>query len=351
MRYPGAKSGLAPLIGTLIRAAASHPRIGNIDLLVEPFAGGASTSLRLVGDGTVDRILLADGDPLVAAFWQIAAQQPQQLISRMRDEHAEYVQHGGSSALARWDYWRQWQPRPGQRPATTRFESAVKCLFLNRTTFSGILHGRAGPIGGRRQESPYPIGCRYNPETLADRISYVGHLYSTHRLVDVWCADWRTTLQEVASAYKALVPNRVVAYLDPPYIEKSTKLYSVSFDPAGSSQRQFPHERLAEHLVQRMRYRWVLSYDAHPALLDSPMLYARNRMDPSPEDKGDGVRQWRISKRIVELSYSASASRSRWNSPELLLTTLPRSIIPVDKSFAMPQAPGEPARPSLSEEH
>jgi DNA adenine methylase len=311
LRYPGAKSGLAPLIGTLIRAAASHPRVGSIDLLVEPFAGGASTSLRLVGDGTVERILLADGDPLVAAFWQVAAQEPQQLIARMHEEHTEYVQHGGTSALARWDYWRQWQPNTGQRTASARLESAVKCLFLNRTTFSGILHGRAGPIGGRRQESAYGIGCRYNPNALADRISYIGHLYDTHRLVDVWCADWRTTLQEVASAYKALVPDRVVAYLDPPYVEKSTKLYSMSFDPAGSGGGQFPHERLAEHLVRRMRYRWVLSYDAHPALLDSTMLYARNRMDPDPDDKRDGVRQWRISKRIVELSYSASASRTR----------------------------------------
>jgi hypothetical protein len=48
--------------------------------------------------------------------------------------------------LERWDHWRAWRPaRPTDR------DIAMKCLFLNRTTFSGILHGRAGPIGGRRQ--------------------------------------------------------------------------------------------------------------------------------------------------------------------------------------------------------
>jgi hypothetical protein len=43
---------------------------------------------------------------------------------------------------------------------------AVKCLFLNRTTFSGILHGRAGPMGGRKQQSDYKIDCRFNKDGL-----------------------------------------------------------------------------------------------------------------------------------------------------------------------------------------
>jgi DNA adenine methylase len=147
LRYPGAKSGLANVIADLITSASR--RLGAPELFVEPFAGGASTALRLAGVGAVRRVLLADADPLVATFWKVAAADTDWLIDRMMDE---------AVTLERWDHWRVWQPRgPDDR------ELAVKCLFLNRTTFSGILHGRAGPIGGRKQESSYKIDCRAAP--------------------------------------------------------------------------------------------------------------------------------------------------------------------------------------------
>ncbi|MEX2374048.1 MAG: DNA adenine methylase [Dehalococcoidia bacterium] len=335
LRYPGAKTGLANLIGTLITAATESTQVQRVDLLVEPFAGGASTSLRLVGQGTVGRVLLADADPLVAAFWQVAASRASDLIARMHEEPV---------TLDRWDYWRSWAPRPGTAAATARFEAAVKCLFLNRTTFSGILHGRAGPVGGRTQNSDYDIGCRFNKDALAGRISYVGHLYDTRRLVDVWCLDWQSTLDKVASVYKTLVPNHVVAYIDPPYLEKSTKLYQTSFDPAGGYATpptrdlgwtsRLQHERLADYLNRNAQYRWVLSYDNHPALLRSGLLYSRDRMSPSREAKAlAGVREWRISKRIVSLRYTAAARNGRGAAEELLMTTMPPATVPMNDEF------------------
>ena len=332
LRYPGAKTGLSNLIGTMIRAAAQSTQVERVDLLVEPFAGGASTSLRLVGRGIVGRVLLADADPLVAAFWQVAAAETDALIARMHEEPV---------TLDRWDYWRSWAPSCGTSAATARFEAAVKCLFLNRTTFSGILHGRAGPIGGRAQDSEYDISCRYNKDTLAERISYVGHLYDTRRLIDVWCLDWQATLDRVASVYKTLVPNHVVAYVDPPYLEKSSKLYQTSFDPTGGYatpptrdlgwNSRIQHERLADYLNRSARYRWVLSYDNHPALLKSKLLYSRDRMTPSSETKRSaGVREWRISKRVVSLRYTAAARQGRGAAEELLMTTLPPATVPTN---------------------
>jgi DNA adenine methylase len=87
----------------------------------------------------------------------------------------------------------------------------MKCLFLNRTTFSGILHGRAGPIGGRRQTGPYKIDCRFNKVTLEARLRFIGDLYNANRLVDVWRKDWRKTLRDIAEWYPQLLPNRVIA--------------------------------------------------------------------------------------------------------------------------------------------
>ncbi len=153
LRYPGAKSGLASAISHLVKMASAS--IGRPHLFVEPFAGGASTALRLAGAGVVDRVLLADADPLVARFWQVAAANTDWLIDRMWSEPV---------TLERWDYWRSWTP--------TRADDcnvAMKCLFLNRTTFSGILHGRAGPIGGRQQTSQYAIDCRFNKQALEQR--------------------------------------------------------------------------------------------------------------------------------------------------------------------------------------
>lgn len=341
LRYPGAKSALAPTISRLVESAKTSAQVGNVDLLVEPFAGGASVGLRLVGSGVVDRVLLADADPVVAAFWQVAAEDTRWLIGRARDEWARFVAKGGTTAVDRWDHWRRWTPTAGVRAQTSRREAAVKALFLNRTTFSGILHGRAGPIGGRGQKSAHGIGCRWNPDALEQRLAFVGHLYDTNRLVDVWCMDWRVTLDGVASAYKQLLPSRVVAYLDPPYVEKSAKLYQRSFDPHGGYAAapvedlhwgdRLMHERLAEYLRTKAQFRWVLSYDNHGSLTSAPCLYAHDRMSPSARDRADlGVKRWTISKRLVSTRYSASTHNGRGPADELLLTTLPPATVPSD---------------------
>jgi DNA adenine methylase len=347
LRYPGAKSALAPTIARLITAAKQSRDVPEINLLVEPFAGGASASLRMIGDGTVDRILLADADPLVTALWQSASDDTEQLVDRMHDEWERYVRVGGSTAVERWDYWRSWNPSPNMTQRNRRLTAAMKCLFLNRTTFSGILHGMAGPIGGRAQTSDYPIGCRWNPDAIAERLRYVGYLYQAGRLVDVWRKDWRQTLNDVPEHYPQLLPSRVVAYLDPPYMEKSSVLYRTSFDPRGGYGgdgvgRARPsdatlHLTLAEYLRTKAQFRWLLSYDNQPMLTQSRWLYAHNRMTPSEADRELlGVRRWRISKRLVTARYTAAGRVGKRSAEELLITTLPPANIPLDERLRLP---------------
>ncbi|WP_411071012.1 DNA adenine methylase [Streptomyces sp. cmx-4-25] len=345
LRYPGAKSSLAPVISRVITSAKQSREVPEVNLLVEPFAGGASASLRSIGEGIVDRILLADADPLVTAFWQAAAADTEQLIDRMHEEWKRYVRDGGASAVSRWDYWRAWSPRPAMTSQDRRLSMATQCLFLNRTTFSGILHGKAGPIGGRAQTSNYPIGCRWNPDALAERLRYVGHLYDIGRLVDVWCKDWRRTLDDVPEHYPQLLPSRVVAYLDPPYIEKSSLLYRTSFDPRGGygggssvgTSADPLHLSLASYLRTRAQFRWLLSYDNHPMLMQSKWLYAQSRMTPSEVDRETlGVRQWRITKRLVATRYSAAGRSGKRSAEELLITTLPPATVPLDEQLRLP---------------
>ena len=185
LRYPGSKRKMLPAIRQLIDGNIPHP-----ELFVEPFCGGASVSLGLLELDAVQRVLLADLDPLVAAFWQEATRDADGLIKEIRSLDVTVEQ---------WDYWRRARPRSIR-------QLAVKCLFLNRTTFSGILGGHAGPIGGRTQSSGYTIDCRFNKDALAERILNVKRLHDEGRIAGVLSSGWQQTMHR-ANGYAALNDN------------------------------------------------------------------------------------------------------------------------------------------------
>jgi DNA adenine methylase len=141
------------------------------------------------------------------------------------------------------------------------------------------------------------LGCGpASKAALEKRLRLVGDLYAANRLADVWSKDWQSTLQDVAEWYPQLLPNKLVAYLDPPYWDKSPRLYMTSFDPAGGyaaalttqGQNEWAvgkaHYRLAEYLRRQAQVRWILSYDNHPDLTSDRGLYASGRMTPSADE-------------------------------------------------------------------
>jgi DNA adenine methylase len=276
LRYPGAKRQLVPVIEELIKANVPPPR-----LLIEPFCGGATTTLRLLGADVVAHGILSDIDPLVSAFWYTAAFDARWLLAAMREE---------TVSVSRWDWWRGYDPR-------RRRDQAMKCLFLNRTTFSGILHGRAGPIGGRAQSSDYTIDCRYGLDGLERRIQAVADLASTGRLLDVWNVGWRTALRRIPARFADLDAREIVVYLDPPYVDKARWLYEWSFDSA-------EHAKLAAVLSAGTPYSWLLSYDDTEAIRD---LYTGR--------PGQTLLH-------VPHRYTAAGSETRTVKDELLVTDL-----------------------------
>lgn len=334
LRYPGAKSNLAPVIGEIVARATAA--IGRPELLVEPFAGGASTSLYLLDRNLVDRVLLSDADPLVATFLRVAATQTQWLIDRMNEEEV---------TLERWDYWKAWRPSHAEDR-----ELAVQCLFLNRTSFSGILHGSAGPIGGRRQVSAYPVDCRFPKPELARRLRKIGAWYESGRILDVRCQDWESVLDDVSEQYPSISPQHVLIYLDPPYVKKSARLYHQSFE-TGSGAAGVParsgwladgaeHDRLADYLCHRATSRWLLSYDYDPRLVTDLKLYGGKTTSPRPDEQRLlGVTPLGITKRGVPLRYSAAGSSTRAAATELLISTLPAECLAVAKSLELTDEP------------
>jgi DNA adenine methylase len=279
LRYPGSKRKMLPSIQQLIEGNVPKP-----ELFVEPFCGGSSVSLGLLEIGAVSRVLLADLNPLVSAFWQEATTNAERLVDDMMKEPV---------TVERWDFWRQAKPRSTRR-------RALKCLFLNRTTFSGIIGGNAGPIGGRAQASAYDIGCRFEKHALAERILTVKALADEGKIVGVLQARWQEAIRHAEYLATGLKKDATIFYLDPPYIEKAGRLYELPFIDRD-------HRGLATYLTEETRHRWILSYDKEPLVLD----FYRSK---------SGVSEFRVTHH-----YTMTGNRRKpVPGREILFTNLPR---------------------------
>jgi DNA adenine methylase len=242
LRYPGGKRRLLPYIARVIEALPNRPSI-----LIEPFAGGAAVSIGLLEHGHVPRIALADADPLVAAFWQTVFDPRDAVKLANRALEAEIT-------VEQWLRLREWSP-------TDRVDQAFKCLFLNRTSFSGILHTGSGPIGGYEQSGTYKIDVRFPRERLARRVIELSKL--SDRVAYVRCQDFTATLRNPLEGAGLKQLGRAFWYLDPPFWNKADKLYACHF-------RDEDHQLLARE-VKALKGSWVVSYDNHPEVI---ALYA-----------------------------------------------------------------------------
>lgn len=285
LRYPGAKRQLIPLFTDLLIA---QPR--RVGTFVEPFGGGASVALHLAVTGLVDRVVIAERDPLLYAFWYTAAFDTAWLQQAVSEVEVSVAQ------------WERFKAIPGR----TRREKALACLYLNRTSFSGILFRRAGPIGGREQRGKYKIGCRFNPEALAERLDAIGALARAGRIAGVWPGSYDKT---VARAQKTYPAEELLIYLDPPFYAKAQTLYRFSFGHGD-------HRRLADTLLATDAP-WILSYDRHPAIED---LYSTALIRLPGERHLAAAERRRHHLSLTTLTYSAHSARR--GCDELIVTNL-----------------------------
>lgn len=234
LRYPGGKRRLVPYVAAALIDNDLKP-----GLFVEPFAGGASVSLELLHAGLVERIGLGDSDPMVAAFWETVFTDHEWLCRRVEEVDVDL------------DTWRRL--KRGRFKA--RRSLALACLFLNRTSFNGALHRRAGPIGGQQQASDYKLDCRFPRETLVRRIRACAKL--ADRVVFVRGQEAGRTVAD-ARALARREDWSTFFYLDPPFWAKSDFLYRHAF-------QAWQHEELAEQLLW-LKDPWLLSYDPAPQI-------------------------------------------------------------------------------------
>lgn len=248
LRYPGGKRRLVPYVAAAIEANNLKP-----DLFVEPFAGGASVSLELLATDRVERIALADTDPMIAGFWHTVFD-----TGPNGEKNFRWLLRQVENCdldLATWD-----------RMKTTRWRAlhtlGFAGLYLNRTSFNGSLYRSAGPIGGRSQSGTYTVGARFPREKLVKRLEACREF--ADKVEFVRCDD----AMRVVKSARALARREAweaFFYFDPPFWAKAKWLYSTWFS-------HLEHGELAQQLVF-LREPYLLSYDKADEIAE---LYERH---------------------------------------------------------------------------
>jgi DNA adenine methylase len=248
-RYPGGKTSLVKMF---IRRIPE-----NIETYVEPFVGGGSVLLNVAerhyrcyrANQLVFpsfprpnlRFFINDNNPDVAAFWFVLVGEEglfRELCSRVTTTRPS-VKIFHEIQDAEYD---------------SDMDRAFRCLFINRTSFSGILD--SGPIGGMGQRSRR-LDVRWNPPVLIREMESARVLLLDRTTVT--CLDFSKVLDLHKDAF---------VYLDPPYYGKGGQLYGKYGKWSAND-----HARLYSMLEDRAN--WLLSYDNNPKVKE---LYSGFRM-------------------------------------------------------------------------
>lgn len=286
LRYPGSKRRLAAYIESVLRENELSPT-----LYVEPFVGGASVALHLLQRELVENVVLMDKDPWVASFWQTVFFDTDWLVGQI------------DSTPVTLEIWNQLK---GSTPQDRR-EQAWACFFLNRTSFSGILEQKAGPLGGKAQQSDNPIDCRFPRETLIARITEIAQFGP--RISAVWCCSWDEGIQQIRAGQEAgaYPGDGLFFYFDPPFFEKADALYRFYFTESD-------HVGLRDALLD-LDDKWVLSYDS--AVHVERLYGAAPNGAVNGNGNGNGAKQHH-----VEFLYTASKMKQRKKGKEVILSNM-----------------------------
>lgn len=222
-RYPGGKTWLVPIARQWLGSLGGVP-----PLLVEPFAGGGGIGLMAAFEKKVEKVLLVELDPDVAAVWRVLLSSEAKSLSQRIlafDCRLEEVQ----KALA--------------EPDPTAVGRAFQTILRNRVSRGGILAPGAGFT--KNGEAGKGIASRWYPETLSDRIDAI---HEQAGRIDFVEADGIATLCEHAEDESA------VFFIDPPYPVAGRRLYRF---------HDLDHRRLFATMA-RLKGRFLATYDHNP---------------------------------------------------------------------------------------
>jgi len=196
LRYPGGKTRWYPFFKRWL-IQNQH-----VDTLVEPFAGGASMGLAAAIDNLVDRVVLAELNPRIAAFWYTVFH-----------GHAEWL----IDRILNFEVTRENVLSLMEQDDLTVREQGFLFFLHNRTSRGGITASGAGLL--KNGENGRGIASRWYPDTFAERIRRISE--HSHKIDFVW-GDGITVMK--ASRDEA----NTAFFVDPPYTVAGRRLYDKS---------------------------------------------------------------------------------------------------------------------------
>ena len=205
LRYPGGKAKFAKYFAGILKDKDVQSPI-----FVEPYCGGAGAAIVLLLSGLVRKIYLNDVDRSIYAFWHSVLHDSERLVRKIQRTPI---------TLDEFDKQKSIQKRKADADL---FVLGFSTLFLNRTTFSGIISG--GPIGGRRQVSQYKLDCRFNKEDIIERIRNIAKHKKNIRIFNK-DAEKFLRLPTMVNLPK----EKAIFYIDPPYLQKGVLLYQNNY--------------------------------------------------------------------------------------------------------------------------
>ena len=245
LRYPGGKTRLA---GFLCKAIEKNFSENEKIILVEPYAGGAGASLRLLFSGKIDKIIINDLDKTIFSFWKIAVFDTDFLINKIKRVNINISE------------WKK-QKKIYSNPLSTTKELAFATLFLNRTNRSGIVEG--GPIGGMNQSGIWNVRARFTKSTIIKRLKKIKEFKNK---ISVKNFDGITFLKQLEKHKRK---NCYFIFLDPPYYQKGKSLYLNHYIDKD-------HEKLLKFL-EKSSLMWVMTYDDVPYIQSLYDKFKKNK--------------------------------------------------------------------------
>lgn len=223
-RYPGGKTWLVPQLRAWLGSLPARPK-----LLVEPFAGGGIIGLTAVAEGLVDRAILVELDPNVAAVWEVLINGDAERLAR-RIEKFEFTEANVRAELA--------------RTVRSDVSLAFQTILRNRAQRGGIMAPGAGLM--KAGENGKGMASRWYPETLGRRIRAIVEYRDK---IDFINGDG---LAVMAAHTKE---RNTVLFVDPPYTAGGKSAGSRLYETC-----DLDHNRLFQ-LAQKHKGDLLLTYD------------------------------------------------------------------------------------------
>ena len=226
-RYPGGKTWLVPRVRQWLRSRSRRP-----EMLIEPFAGGATVGLTAAFEELAEHVLLVELDREVAAVWETILQlDAEWLVQRILT--FDLTDDSVREELAQ---TRQTTP-----------EIAFQTVLKNRTFHGGILAPGASLM--KNGESGKGVRSRWYPVTLARRIRAIAKIRDRFTFLE---GDGVRVIQDHAKA------KNTAFFIDPPYTAGTA-----AAKRAGS--RLYRHHRL-DHaqlfsIMQEVEGDFLMTYD------------------------------------------------------------------------------------------